>query len=100
MAGRISMMLLVVAALLALIAAPARAQQVDSAVAVPNIITAEEQMQRSEDMAAKRKLLGYRPIPIDVSVVLLFMSDVEGGENSPCVQMLKRALEFKGRAIK
>jgi hypothetical protein len=33
-------------------------------------------------------------------VVLLFMSDVEGGEKSPCVQMLKRALEFKGRAIK
>jgi parvulin-like peptidyl-prolyl isomerase len=94
------MMLLLVAALLAVGAASARAQQVDSAVAVPNIITAEEQMQRGQDMAAQRKLLGYRPIPIDVSVVLLFMSDVEGGENSPCVQMMKRALEFKGRAIK
>lgn len=93
-------MSLLVAVLLAVAAAPALAQQVESAVATPNIITGEEQMQRAQDMAAKRKLLGYRPIPVDVSIVLLFMSDVEGGENSPCVQMLKRALEFKGRAIK
>ncbi|WIA11873.1 hypothetical protein OEZ85_011959 [Tetradesmus obliquus] len=98
MAARIIMSLLV-AVLLAVAAAPALAQQVESAVATPNIITGEEQMQRAQDMAAKRKLLGYRPIPVDVSIVLLFMSDVEGGENSPCVQMLKRALEFKGRAI-
>ncbi|KAF6265946.1 hypothetical protein COO60DRAFT_770702 [Scenedesmus sp. NREL 46B-D3] len=88
-------LLLLVAALLTVGAA--QAQQGQSAVS--NIITAEEQTQRGQDMAAKRKLLGYRPIPVDVSVVLLFMSDVEGGENSPCVQMMKRALEFKGRAI-
>jgi hypothetical protein len=58
-------------------------------------------MQRAHDLDARRKLLapGYRPIPIDSSVVLLFISDVQGGENSPCVQMVKKALEFKGRAI-
>lgn len=54
---------------------------------------------RVASVAASRKLTGYRPIPIDSSVVLLFMSDVEGGEKSPCVAMVKRALEFKGRAI-
>jgi hypothetical protein len=61
----------------------------------------EAMMQRAHDLDARRKLLapGYRPIPIDSSVVLLFISDVQGGENSPCVQMVKKALEFKGRAI-
>lgn len=38
-------------------------------------------------------------IPIDTSVVLLFMSDVDGGDNSPCVQMTKRAMDVGGRAI-
>jgi hypothetical protein len=38
-------------------------------------------------------------IPIDTSVVLLYMSDVDGGDNSPCVQMTKRAMAIGGRAI-
>eukprot|EP00882_Tetradesmus_deserticola_P017054 GHRQ01018246.1.p1 GENE.GHRQ01018246.1~~GHRQ01018246.1.p1 ORF type:complete len:302 (+),score=102.60 GHRQ01018246.1:187-1092(+) len=96
MAARI-LLLVLVAALVAAVAAQEPAEQVQPADA--NLITAEQQMQRGQEMAAKRQLLGYKPIPIDVSVVLLFMSDVEGGENSPCVQMMKRALEFKGRAI-
>lgn len=95
--------LVLVAALLAVVCVSAHGQDIQAggASAQPaNIISAEEQQQRAESMAATRKLLGYRPIPIDASVVLLFMSDVDGGENSPCVQMVKRALEFKGRAIK
>lgn len=64
-----------------------------------SLLTAEDINQRPASLAASRKLMGYRPIPIDTSVVLLFMSDVEGGDSSPCVQMVKRALEFQGRSI-
>ena len=46
-----------------------------------------------------RKLLQGRPIPIDASVILLFLSDVEGGSSSPCAKMVDRAMEFKGRSI-
>lgn len=54
----------------------------------------------TDAVTRSRKLLqGYRPIPIDTSVVLLFLEDVEGGDDSPCVKMVRRALEFKGRAI-
>lgn len=54
---------------------------------------------RAEQVSSARKLAGYRPIPIDASVVLLFLTDVKGGDSSPCVQMVNRAMEFKGRAI-
>jgi hypothetical protein len=50
---------------------------------------------RAEQVSHQRKLQGYRPIPIDASVVLLFLSDVTGGDSSPCVQMVNRAIEFK-----
>jgi opacity protein-like surface antigen len=50
-------------------------------------------------LASHRQLNGFKPIPIDASVILLFLSDVEGGDNSPCVAMVNRAMEFKGRAI-
>lgn len=50
-------------------------------------------------LASARQLNGFRPIPIDASVILLFLSDVEGGDNSPCVAMVNRAMEFKGRSI-
>lgn len=85
------------ALLLLAVATASVAAAVDSGVAP--VITAEEQHSRARKLASARELQGYRPIPIDASVVLLFMSDVEGGDNSPCVQMLRRALEFKGRAI-
>jgi len=49
--------------------------------------------------SASRELQGFSPIPIDASVILLFLSDVEGGDNSPCVAMVNRAMEFKGRSI-
>jgi hypothetical protein len=52
---------------------------------------------RAQAVAARRQLQGFRPIPIDASVVLLFLTDVQGGDNSPCAQMVKRALEFKVR---
>lgn len=54
---------------------------------------------QSRKLAGHRQLQGFRPIPIDASVILLFLSDVEGGHNSPCVAMVKRAMEFKGRSI-
>lgn len=58
------------------------------------------QMQsHARKLAAQRQLQGFRPIPIDASVILLFLEDVQGGDNSPCVQMVNRAVEFKGRAI-
>lgn len=85
--------------LAALLAVASCSEQPAAAAAVSNIITDEEMNARVASVAASRKLTGYRPIPIDSSVVLLFMSDVEGGEKSPCVAMVKRALEFKGRAI-
>jgi hypothetical protein len=50
-------------------------------------------------LASQRQLSGFKPIPIDASVILLFLSDVEGGANSPCAAMVKRAMEFKGRSI-
>lgn len=50
-------------------------------------------------LASHRQLNGFRPIPIDASVILLFLSDVEGGDNSPCAAMVQRAMEFKGRSI-
>ncbi|KAF8071087.1 UBP4 [Scenedesmus sp. PABB004] len=62
-------------------------------------ITAADMEARVSHARKLQQRGGYRPIPIDSSVVLLFMSDVEGGESSPCVQMVKRALEFKGRAV-
>jgi len=46
-----------------------------------------------------RKLLQGAAIPIDASVILLFLSDVEGGASSPCAKMVDRAMEFKGRSI-
>lgn len=62
--------------------------------------TVEDDMaSRAAALSASRQLLGGQPISIDSSVVLLFMTDVEGGENSPCVRMVKRSLEFKGRAL-
>jgi hypothetical protein len=60
------------------------------------IVQAQSQARK---LAGLRQLQGYRPIPIDASVILLFLSDVEGGDSSPCVQMVNRAMEFKGRAI-
>jgi hypothetical protein len=50
-------------------------------------------------LASHRQLNGFRPIPIDASVILLFLSDVEGGDQSPCAAMVRRAMEFKGRSI-
>lgn len=50
-------------------------------------------------LASHRQLNGFKPIPIDASIILLFLSDVEGGDNSPCVAMVNRAMEFKGRSI-
>lgn len=50
-------------------------------------------------LSSHRQLNGFSPIPIDASVILLFLSDVEGGDNSPCVATVKRAMEFKGRSI-
>lgn len=85
---------------LVLVAALVACAQAEDAVSLaPSGVDA--MLQRAHDLDARRKLLapGYRPIPIDSSVVLLFISDVQGGENSPCVQMVKKALEFKGRAI-
>lgn len=46
-----------------------------------------------------RKMLQGAGIPIDASVILLFLSDVEGGASSPCAKMVDRAMEFKGRSI-
>jgi len=48
---------------------------------------------------SNRKLQQYRPIPIDASVILLSISDVEGGSNSECVKMVERAKQFRGRSI-
>jgi hypothetical protein len=53
----------------------------------------------SELLNSNRKLQQYRPIPIDASLVLLSISDVEGGGNSECVKMVDRAKQFRGRSI-
>lgn len=56
--------------------------------------------QTSSELASSRKLLqGYRPIPIDASVILLGLHDVAGGKGSNCVKMVDRAKVYKGRAI-
>jgi len=39
------------------------------------------------------------PIPIDSSVVLLFASDVDGGDSSQCAQMVRRAMETGGSSV-
>lgn len=50
--------------------------------------------------ATNRKLMQYgSPVPLDSSVVLLFVSDVEGGQTSPCVRMVDRIKSFGGRAV-
>lgn len=53
----------------------------------------------TDALTSSRKLQGFRPIPIDASVVLLSVGDVEGGSNSECRKMVDRAKEFRGRAI-
>ena len=54
-------------------------------------------------LAAAAALPGARshglPAPIGSSVILLFLSDVDGGTASPCAQMARRAAATGGAAI-
>jgi hypothetical protein len=43
--------------------------------------------------------LGAAAITVDTSVVLLFMSDIDGGEGSQCAQMARRAMETNGSTV-
>lgn len=70
-----------------------------AAAAVSACMASTETAVAARKLASHRQLNGFRPIPIDASVILLFLSDVEGGDNSPCVAMVNRAMEFKGRSI-
>lgn len=93
-------------AILALVAAATCAQLAaafpSSAVETPrNISDAHSALSSlsTEGMSvSRRKLLGTA-IPIDMTVILLYASDVQGGYNSPCVQMVDRAAAYKPRAI-